>query len=50
MTNKSMKNQILLTIILTLAASFIYAISSGIRNNYGIMFNAIIENTGLSYS
>lgn len=33
MTSKSMKNQILLTIILTLAASFIYAISSGIRNN-----------------
>ena len=50
MTDKSMKNQILLTIILTLAASFIYAISSGIRNNYCIMFNAIIENTGLSYS
>ena len=49
MINK-MKNQIGLIIVLTLAASFIYAISSGIRNNYGIMFDAIIENTGLSYS
>ena len=49
MINK-MKNQIGLTIVLTLAASFIYAISGGIRNNYGIMFDAIIENTGLSYS
>ena len=50
MTNKLIKNQMLLTIILTLAASFIYAISCGIRNNYGIMFDAIIENTKLSYS
>ena len=49
MINK-IKNQTGLTIVLTLAASFIYAISGGIRNNYGIMFDAIIENTGLSYS
>ena len=49
MINK-IKNQMGLTIVLTLAASFIYAISGGIRNNYGIMFDAIIENTGLSYS
>lgn len=47
---KQIKNQLVLTILLTLAASFIYAVSSGIRNNYGIMFDSIIENTGLSYS
>ena len=32
----------------TLAASFIYMVNAGIRNNFGIMLTAITENTGLS--
>ena len=37
-------------ILLTIAGSFIYAVHSGIRNNYGIMINSIVENSGISFS
>lgn len=37
-------------ILLTLAGSFIYAMHSGIRNNYGIMINSIVDNAGISFA
>lgn len=37
-------------ILLTLAGSFIYAMNAGIRNNYGIMLNSIIDNSGISFT
>lgn len=37
-------------LFLAIAASVIYAISAGIRANYGILLNAIAENSGISYS
>lgn len=37
-------------ILLTLAGSFIYAMHSGIRNNYGIMINTIVDNAGISFA
>lgn len=36
--------------LLTLAGSFIYAMYSGIRNNYGIMINSIVDNSGISFT
>lgn len=48
-----MKNKINIlfrVILLTLAGSFIYAMHSGIRNNYGIMINTIVDNSGLSFT
>lgn len=35
---------------LTLAASFLYFIGSGIRNNFGVMLSGIIENTGIAFA
>jgi Arabinose efflux permease len=37
-------------ITLTLTASLIYAINCGIRSNYGILLNPIVQNSGVSYS
>lgn len=34
----------------TAAASFIYMVNSGIRNNFGIMLDAITEHTGLAFA
>ena len=36
--------------LLTLAACFIYAMYSGIRNNYGIMLNSIVDSAGISFA
>lgn len=36
--------------LLTLAGCFIYAMHSGIRNNYGIMLNSIVDNAGISFT
>lgn len=37
-------------VLLTLAGTYIYGMSTGIRNNYGIMLNPIIENSGISFT
>lgn len=37
-------------VLLTLAGSFIYAMYSGIRNNYGIMLDSIVDSAGLSFA
>jgi len=37
-------------LLLTLAGCLIYAMSAGIRSNYGILLNPIIENSGITYS
>ncbi|GHV41264.1 MFS transporter [Synergistales bacterium] len=39
-----------LVFFLSAASCLIYAVSSGIRSNYGIMLNAISENSGVPYS
>ncbi len=36
--------------LITLAACLMYAISAGIRGNYGIMLGSIVESAGISYS
>ena len=38
------------TVFLTALAAFLYMISCGIRNNFGIMLNAITEHAGLTYA
>lgn len=38
------------TILLTLAASLIYGISSGVRANYGILLGPISQNSGVNYA
>lgn len=38
------------TVLLTALAAFLYMISCGIRNNFGIMLNAITEHAGLTYA
>jgi len=37
-------------ILLALAGSFIYAMYSGVRNNFGIMLGSIVESSGLSFA
>lgn len=45
------KNNKAVTVILfTLAASFVYMMNCGIRNNFGIMLSAITENAGLTFT
>lgn len=44
------KKKIFSVVIITLAACGLFAVNSGIRSNYGIMINAIMENSGVSYS
>ncbi|MDO4311937.1 MAG: MFS transporter [Eubacteriales bacterium] len=41
---------IISVILLTIAASYVYMMNCGIRNNFGVMLSSIIENTRLSYS
>ncbi|MGF6907108.1 MFS transporter [Fusobacterium sp. PH5-44] len=48
--DKNNINIIFRIILLTAAGAFIYAVHSGIRNNYGIMINSIVDNAGLSFS
>lgn len=35
--------------LITLSACFIYMMNSGIRNNFGIMLQSIVENSGVSF-
>lgn len=44
------KSNLLTILLISLCACLIYAISSGIRSNYGVMLSAISENSGVSYS
>jgi cyanate permease len=37
-------------ILLTLAASFMHAMNAGIRNNYGIMLDSIMDSSGISFA
>ena len=48
MDTKSNNYVFLRACFLTLSGSFLYALSNGIRNNYGIMLNSIIGYTGIS--
>jgi MFS family permease len=47
--NKARSN-ILTILFLALIGCLIYAISAGIRANYGILLNAIVENSGVPYA
>ena len=48
---KSTKTQkfTLYTLLVILSACFIYMVSCGIRNNFGIMLSSIVEHSGLSF-
>ena len=50
MKDKNEKNGIVTLLLMTAAACFIYMMNSGIRNNFGIMLQAITENTGLTFA
>lgn len=50
MKEKNEKNGIVTLLLMTAAACFIYMMNSGIRNNFGIMLQAITENTGLTFA
>lgn len=50
MKTEKIKNHFINLIFITVTSCLLYAISSGIRANYGIMINGISENSGLSYS
>ncbi len=43
-------NVVFRVILFTLAGSFLYAMVSGIRNNYGIMLNDIVSHSGISFT
>ena len=38
------------TVFLTLSACLIYAVTAGIRGNYGILLGPLSESTGIGYS
>jgi predicted MFS family arabinose efflux permease len=48
--NRSHYENTLYVFFMSMAACLIYAVSSGIRSNYGIMLGAISKNSGISYS
>lgn len=50
MTSKSRENVFIKILLLAVAGSFMYALSSGIRNNYGIMLNSIVKTSGISFA
>lgn len=50
MENEVKQNKRVVVIWLTAMACFIYMMNSGIRNNFGIMLQAITENTGLTFA
>ena len=41
---------IIYIILLTLSGCFLYAVNCGIKNNYGIMLNSIVENAGMTFA
>lgn len=44
------RNEVRPAIFLTLAASLIYGVSSGIRANYGILLGPVSQNSGVDYA
>jgi len=50
MNEKSKGNIIFRVFLLTFAACYIYALTAGIRNNYGIMLNGIVKNSGIDFT
>ena len=46
---KSTQKFTLYTVLVILSACFIYMVSCGIRNNFGIMLSSIVEHSGLSF-
>ena len=48
-TTKNKNLYFFLAILLALSGSFIYALSTGIRNNYGIMMDAVLNSSGISF-
>ena len=49
--NKSKKSSVTMMVaLLALSACLICAMSDGIKNNYGIMLGAIIDNSGMTYA
>ena len=44
------RQTVMTVVLLAAAACLICAMSDGIKNNYGIMLSAIIENSGLTYA
>ena len=50
MAEKTRVKRIFRIVLLALAGSFIYAMYSGIRNNFGIMLGSIVESSGLSFA
>ena len=50
LNEKSRLNIVFRVMLLTLAGCFLYSMSSGIRNSYGIMLNAIVSNSGISFT
>lgn len=47
---KRERRSIFYVVLLTAAASFVYMMNCGIRNNFGIMLSAIVENAGLTFA
>jgi len=48
--DKAKMNALFRILLLTLAGSFVYAMYSGIRGNYGIMLRSIIDHSGISFA
>lgn len=46
---KSTKKFTLYTVLVILSACFVYMVSCGIRNNFGIMLSSIVEHSGISF-
>ena len=47
--NRSQRNKILYIILLSAAGSILYAVSAGIRQNYGVLMTAVAENSGVPF-
>lgn len=45
-----MRSNLFTIIFLAFIGCLIYAISAGVRGNYGILLNAVVENSGVPYS
>ncbi len=50
METQKNKGAVLSVVLITIAASYIYMMNCGIRNNFGIMLSSIVENAGLSFA
>ena len=47
---RSDKNKFLYIILLAAAGSLLYAVSAGIRQNYGVLMTAIADNSGIPFA